>query len=131
MKRLIQTASEYIPIIYAYTIPNYPQKDGWTKIGETCKDANKRIDQQLSTADISYQLEWKVNAKYEASNIVFHDRDFHAYLQKLGYERGTRTNADGKQRETEWFRIPPDEARRMKMNIRNFSGTQSLVSERR
>ena len=101
----INTAQKVVPMIYAYTTPEIRKHDGWTKIGYTEQDVDKRLDQQTHTADIEYKLEWKGTAIYDdGTGDVFHDSDFHAYLSKNGIERKPKT---------EWFKIQPPLSRTM------------------
>ena len=91
----LKTANHVVPMIYAYTTPEIARHNGWTKIGYTEQDVEKRLEQQTHTADVNYHLEWKGNAIFDdGSGERFTDHDFHAYLRKLGIE--------GKQG-TEWF----------------------------
>jgi hypothetical protein len=95
--KLVKTVNHVIPMIYAYTTPDIPKHDGWTKIGYTEKDVDSRISEQTHTADIDYHLEWKGNAIFEdGSGETFHDTDFHQYLRKNSIE-----NKSG----TEWFKV--------------------------
>lgn len=95
----INTVQKAVPMIYAYTTPEIASHNGWTKIGYTEQDIEKRLKQQTHTADIEYKLEWKRMAIYDdGSGDVFHDTDFHAYLSKNGIERKPKT---------EWFKIQP------------------------
>lgn len=95
----LNTAVKAVPMIYAYTTPEIASHNGWTKIGYTEQDIEKRLKQQTHTADIEYKLEWKRMAIYDdGSGDVFHDTDFHAYLSKNGIERKPKT---------EWFKIQP------------------------
>ena len=99
----IQTTRVAIPQIYAYTTPEIARHNGWVKIGYTeQKHVEDRIKQQCHTANIAWILEWHGNAVYEGSHEAFHDKTFHAYLGKLGYEQ---------QPDTEWFRIGTNESR--------------------
>lgn len=101
----INTAQRVVPMIYAYTTPEIRKHDGWTKIGYTEQDVEKRLEQQTHTADIEYKLEWKGTAIYDdGSGDVFHDSDFHAYLSKNKIERKPKT---------EWFKIQPTLSRNM------------------
>ncbi len=101
----INTTQKVVPMIYAYTTPEIRKHDGWTKIGYTEQDVDKRLDQQTHTADIEYKLEWKGTAIYDdGTGDVFHDSDFHAYLSKNGIERKPKT---------EWFKIQPPLSRTM------------------
>lgn len=91
----LKTANHVVPMIYAYTTPEIIRHNGWTKIGYTEQDVEKRLEQQTHTADVTYNLEWKGNAIFDdGSGERFTDHDFHAYLRKLGIE--------GK-KGTEWF----------------------------
>ena len=93
----LNTANHVVPMIYAYTTPEIARHNGWTKIGYTEQDVNKRLEQQTHTADVEYHLEWKGNAIFDdGSGERFTDHDFHAYLRKLAVERKP---------DTEWFQI--------------------------
>ena len=121
-KHIIKTSKEIVPVIYAYTTPDYPPHDGWTKIGDTKYGADRRIEQQVGTADIAYKCEWEMNAVYEGTNETFRDHAFHAYLQKQGIKRKTRVNSKGKTVNTEWFKIEPMVARNKLVDFRADRG---------
>lgn len=98
----IKTATRVTPQCYAYTTPGVPAHDGWTKIGFTERDVETRIKEQTHTVGIAHKTCWKYRAAYiKAPFDTFTDKDFHAYLKKLGIER---------QKGTEWFKITPEEA---------------------
>lgn len=110
----INTAQRVVPMIYAYTTPEIRKHDGWTKIGYTEQDVEKRLEQQTHTADIEYKLEWKGTAIYDdGSGDVFHDSDFHAYLSQNGIERKPKT---------EWFKIQPSLCRNMFYTFKSDRG---------
>ncbi|MEQ0488792.1 DEAD/DEAH box helicase family protein [Anaerococcus murdochii] len=111
----ISTTKEVIPVCYAYTTPELRKHDGWTKIGFTERDADKRIREQVNTSDVDYKLEWANNAVYEGSNETFGDSDFHKYLINLGFKR-----KEGK----EWFEIEPDLA---ELNFFKFRKNRGLI----
>lgn len=93
----IKTAQSVVPMIYAYTTPEIARHNGWVKIGYTEQEVEKRLGQQLHTADVLYNIEWKGNAIFDdGSGELFKDKDFHSYLRKLGYENN---------RQNEWFKI--------------------------
>ncbi|WP_312104189.1 DEAD/DEAH box helicase family protein [Pygmaiobacter massiliensis] len=99
----IKTAQRVIPMIYAYTTPEIHKHDGWTKIGYTEQDVDKRLSQQTHTADVDYHEEWRGNATFDdGSGERFTDKDFHAYLRKLGVENN---------RANEWFHINGPDSR--------------------
>lgn len=110
----IQTTHVALPQIYAYTTPEIARHNGWVKIGYTEQaHVEDRIAQQCHTADITWHLEWHGNAVYEGTNETFLDKDFHAYLNKLGIEQ---------QPNTEWFRIGVDESHRDFYDFRENHG---------
>lgn len=99
----VKSYASVVPMIYAYTTPGVPAHDGWTKIGYTERDVDKRIREQTHTANITYRLEWKKEARYtDGSEGYFDDHDFHDFLTHHGVER---------EKGTEWFRIDPKKAR--------------------
>ncbi|WP_165063007.1 DEAD/DEAH box helicase family protein [Adlercreutzia sp. ZJ154] len=102
VSKTIKSTTRAIPTIYAYTTPEVPSHDGWTKIGYTEQDVDTRIRQQTHTADIAWRKEWQGNAIYDdGSGDTFRDTDFHDYLRKLDYENKPRT---------EWFYISGSES---------------------
>lgn len=95
----VKSYASVVPMIYAYTTPGVPAHDGWTKIGYTERDVDKRIREQTHTANIEYKVEWKKEARYtDGSEGYFDDHDFHNFLTQHGVER---------EKGTEWFRIDP------------------------
>lgn len=101
----INTARKIVPMIYAYTTPEIRRHDGWTKIGYTEQDVDKRLNQQTHTADVRYHEEWRGTAIYDdGSGEIFSDRDLHAYLRKNEIEQ-----LHG----TEWFHITGPESKIM------------------
>lgn len=95
----IRSFTHVVPMIYAYNTPGVTYHDGWTKIGYTEKQTvTKRINQQLHTAGVKWELAWQDNAMYkDGSGEYFTDREFHTYLESdAGIEREPGT---------EWFKI--------------------------
>lgn len=91
----IKTSTKAVPQIYSYSTPEVPKHDGWTKIGYTERDVEKRVWEQTHTADIIPRIEWQGNAVFEGGG-AFKDHDFHAYLEMLGVDR---------EQGTEWFHV--------------------------
>ena len=113
----IQTAAKVVPQCYAYTTPGVPAHDGWTKIGFTERDVETRINEQTHTAGVAHKTWWALRAAYMTAPYgTFTDRDFHAYLKKLGISREPGT---------EWFRIEPNAARG---NFIDFTQNHGAVS---
>lgn len=103
----LQTTKKIVPMIYAYTTPEIERHDGWTKIGYTEQDVDKRLAQQTHTADVEYHEEWRGTAIFDdGSGDTFRDTDFHAYLRKNGIE-------NDKSKDNEWFHISGPESRGM------------------
>lgn len=121
-KVIIKTVKPYVPVVYAYTTPEIAKHNGCTKIGDTYRQTEERINEQSSAIDVDWILEWKANAVYEGTNEVFRDYDFHAYLEKLGYERLIGKNYKGKEVKKEWFRIIPTEAKNRFYEFRENKG---------
>ena len=54
----IRSFTRVIPMIYAYTHPDFPPHRGWTKIGYTERQTvEDRIKQQSHTADVRCERE--------------------------------------------------------------------------
>lgn len=113
----IKTTKETIPTIYSYSTPEIARHNGWTKIGYTEQDTDKRIGQQTHTADVEYKLEWSGNAVFEGTNETFTDKDFHAYLRKNDIEE-----MEGK--DNEWFHI---DGRGGKMMFYDFRENRGIL----
>lgn len=114
----IKTSSKVVPQCYAYTTPGVLEHEGWTKIGFTERDVKTRIEEQTHTVGVAYEICWVLRAAFMTEPYgTFTDKDFHAYLKKLGIPRETRT---------EWFRIDPDTA---KTNFVNFAQNHGKISD--
>lgn len=97
-KTRISSFRRVVPMIYAYQTPGYAKHEGWTKIGETKNGVKRRIQQQVHTAWIDYELQWQDNALFkDGSGDYFSDHDFHDFLER---RKKVERNAG-----TEWFRI--------------------------
>lgn len=94
----IKTTKQDFPQIYAYTLPNLPEKQGWVKIGYTERQSvETRIKEQTHTAafNLVHKTLWAEPAKYAKSNIYFKDHAFHHYL--------TSQKERKREKGTEWF----------------------------
>ena len=115
----IQTATKVTPQCYAYTTPGVPAHDGWTKIGFTERDVETRIKEQTHTVGVSHKTWWAMRAAFMTEPYgTFTDKDFHAYLKKLGITREAGT---------EWFLIDPNDARG---DFIDFTQNHGMVSEK-
>ena len=114
----IQTATKVTPQCYAYTTPGVPAHDGWTKIGFTERDVETRIKEQTHTVGVTHKTWWAMRAAFMTEPYgTFTDKDFHAYLKKLGISR---------EEGTEWFFIEPNAARG---DFIDFTQNHGVVSE--
>ena len=111
----INATKKVVPMIYAYSTPEIAKHNGWVKIGYTEKQTTEaRQRQQSHTVDVELKEEWKGNAIFEdGSGEIFHDTDFHIYLNKLGIE-----NKKG----TEWFHIDGPSSREKFFEFRSNRG---------
>ncbi|QUC04046.1 DEAD/DEAH box helicase [Atopobium sp. oral taxon 416] len=109
----VKTSRPALPQIYAYTTPEIRSHDGWTKIGYTEQNVERRLRQQTHTADVDVKLEWHGNATFEDTGETFRDTDFHGYLRKLDVRSKPGT---------EWFQIEPDPAHRRFYEFRENRG---------
>lgn len=83
--------------IYGYTLPQVPDHDGYIKIGETSREVEDRIHEQVGTAGLTPDIKFSRIAQRKDGQ-WFHDSDLHRYLISRGIRRhhfGTRAN--------EWF----------------------------
>lgn len=116
----LKTTKQVVPTIYSYSTPEIKRHEGWTKIGYTEKEVEKRLKQQTHTADIEYKLEWSGNAVFEGSGDTFTDKDFHLYLKKNDVESMEDKN-------NEWFHIDGHTGRNMFYDFRNNRGEIKAV----
>lgn len=116
----IKTATRVFPQCYAYITPGVPKHDGWTKIGFTERDVETRIKEQTHTVGVDYEKCWNMRAEYITEPFdTFTDRDFHAYLKKLGILR---------EEGTEWFQIDPKVAKR---DFIDFTQNHGIVTDKK
>lgn len=83
--------------IYAYTLPQVPDHDGYIKVGETIQKTEDRIKDQVSTAGLTANLLFTRIAK-TYNGTWFHDTDLHRYFEQNGIERANFNDSA-----REWF----------------------------
>ena len=115
----IKTSKPVVPQIYCYIAPGIPYLEGWSKIGYTEQNVEKRIKQQTHTAAVQWKIEWNKNAIYEGTGKPFTDLPFHAYLRKLGIEQD-------RAQDNEWFYISGKEA---KLKFYDFRENHGVVED--
>ena len=101
----IRSFEPIVPMIYAYSHPDYIPHQGWTKIGYTEKQSvEERVKQQHATSDVAYKILWRDNAIYkDGSGLRFTDHEFHHYLSNVAHVK--------RKPKTEWFLVDGPEAR--------------------
>jgi len=92
-KEFFPPRPEANPKIYAYKIPNVPNRAGLLKIGFTTRDAIERIKEQLQTSGLPYEIVL-IEPAMRNDGSSFTDHDIHRFLRKKGFK-----NPDG-----EWFK---------------------------
>ena len=98
-----------IPYIYFYGQPDISYKKGTVKIGETSKkNPLERIREQISTPGIKVKV-YGVFPALDCNGNSFRDKDFHKYLEQLGYKR-MNFEKDSYIGGEEWFVIEPETA---------------------
>ena len=96
-RTLIRPFEELDLKIYAYTLPQVPDHNGYIKIGETSRGVEERIKQQVGTAGLNPEIKFHRIAKH-VNGQWFHDTDLHRYIISRGIKR-----ADFGQSANEWF----------------------------
>ena len=87
--------------IYAYTLPQVPEREGWIKIGQSKEQTvEKRIKAQLSQANLHYEVLLDEPSIAGKRNVT--DREIHRYLEEQGFER---------EGNSEWFRCTPEDVK--------------------
>lgn len=74
------------PTIYAYRLIGVDSHKGYLKIGYTNRTARERIDEQLHTSKVKYEIVLVVSAMANDGS-CFTDKDVHRILESRGYSR--------------------------------------------
>ena len=128
IKPIIQTTKKVTPMCYAYTTPGVIYHEGWTKIGYTEKDVDKRIKEQTQTANIRYNKEWAEEARFsDGSGETFTDKQFHAYLSKNDINRMDPEPDD--EGCPEWFQISGPESQKLFWKFKADRGIMKTLEE--
>ena len=108
--------------IYAYTLPEVPNHNGYIKIGDTRRDVQVRINEQLGTSGLKPNILWDKVARHNSGE-WFRDHDLHRFLELHNIERESfGTTA----REWFFFNGHPEQAEELteKFIHRDFSEPQ-------
>ena len=86
------------PTIYAYRLPGVDSHKGYLKVGFTNRTAKERIDEQLHTSKIAYEIVL-VESAMTNDGSCFTDKDVHRILERKGHSRLNQMD-----KTDEWFR---------------------------
>ena len=86
------------PTIYAYRLPGVDSHKGYLKVGFTNRTAKERIDEQLHTSKIAYEIVL-VESAMTNDGSCFTDKDVHKLLERNGLRRLNPLD-----RTDEWFK---------------------------
>lgn len=100
-----------IPKIYVYRIKG--RNDGWLKIGETTRDVEGRIREQVISPFDDEEILYTIDA-IRNNGAVFRDKDIHAVLDKNGFEK----KAGKKGQQTEWYKCELSDVENAIMSIK-------------
>lgn len=79
-RRIFTFGSPGTNMIYAYTMPGIPYREGQIKIGQTRNRPKERIEAQTRTPGIIFKLEWHDYAVFRDGSGEFTDKDFHGWM---------------------------------------------------
>lgn len=105
--------SDARPQIYAYRLPGVASHDGYIKIGQTSRDVNARIREQLHTSGVRYELLWQASA-VRSDGTSFSDHDIHQQLKSRGF-RQLRAGED----RNEWYKCSLEDVRAAYIAVRD------------
>ncbi len=106
------------PTIYAYRLLGVDSHKGYLKVGYTHRTAKERIDEQLHTSRLAYEVVLAESAMANDGS-CFMDKDVHRVLERNGCRRlnpGDRTD--------EWFRCTEADVRAAILTLRTGSANE-------
>ena len=86
------------PTIYAYRLPGVDSHKGYLKVGYTDRTAKERIEEQLHTSKVAYEIV-HVESAMTNDGSCFTDKDVHRLLERKGCPR-----LNPMDKTDEWFR---------------------------
>lgn len=137
------------PTIYAYRLPGVDSHKGFLKIGYTERTAKERIEEQLHTSKIKYEIVL-VKSAMANDGSCFTDKDIHKILESKGCHRlnpldktdewfkcsvsdveaailSLRTGSDNVENRTQNFTMRPEQFRAVEQTKKYFD--QALKEE--
>ena len=103
------------PTIYAYRLVGVETHRGYLKVGYTDRTARERIEEQLHTSKVQYEIVL-VESAMSNDGSCFTDKDVHRVLESKGHQRlnpGDKTD--------EWFRCTATDVTAAIMSLRTGS----------
>ena len=106
------------PTIYAYKLIGVDSHKGYLKVGYTDRTAKERIDEQLHTSKVKYEIVL-VESAMTNDGSCFTDKDVHRILERKGHIRLNPTD-----RTDEWFRCTKGDVEAAIMSL--HTGTDNI-----
>ena len=103
------------PTIYAYRLPGVDSHKGYLKVGYTDRTAKERIDEQLHTSKIAYEIVL-VESAMTNDGSCFTDKDVHKILERKGHSRLNPLD-----KTDEWFRCTKADVEAAILSLRTGS----------
>ena len=101
------------PTIYAYRLPGVESHKGYLKVGFTNRTAKERIDEQLHTSKIKYEIVL-IESAMSNDGSCFTDKDVHRILELKGFQRLNPLD-----KTDEWFRCMVNDVLAAILSLRN------------
>ncbi len=106
------------PTIYAYCLPGVPSHTGYLKVGYTHRTAKQRIDEQLHTSKLNYEIALTESAMTHDGS-CFTDKDVHRVLERRGFARLNPLD-----KTDEWFRCSAADVRAAILSLRTGTANE-------
>ena len=103
------------PTIYAYRLIGVESHKGFLKVGYTDRTAKERIDEQLHTSKVNYEIVL-VESAMSNDGSCFTDKDVHKLLEHKGFRR-----LNPMDRTDEWFRCSVSDVMAAILSLRTGS----------
>ena len=101
------------PTIYAYRLPGVESHKGYLKVGFTNRTVKERIDEQLHTSKIRYEIVL-IESAMSNDGSCFTDKDVHRILERKGFQRLNPLD-----KTDEWFRCTVNDVLAAILSLRN------------
>ena len=103
------------PTIYAYRLVGVESHKGFLKVGYTDRSAKERIDEQLHTSKVKYEIVL-VESAMSNDGSCFTDKDVHKLLERKGFRR-----LNPMDKTDEWFRCSVSDVMAAILSLRTGS----------